>query len=97
MDDDNNVLLERSYVESLMSQMTEDEKVQALAKFMGYGKIPPSIEEFILNDYYLGKIFNPKLPNGLYPYWLKVLKRIFPNPVQTRYPYVSLGGKYCAS
>lgn len=72
--------------------LTEDDELILLAKLMGYEKMPPTIEEFVCNDYYLGKVFNPKLPNGLYPYWMDVLKKIFPNPIICRYPYLSLGG-----
>lgn len=82
----------QSYVESIMSALTEKQQVEMLAKFMGYGKIPPTIREFIENDYYLGKVFNPKLPNGLYPYWMDVLEEVFPNPIIVKHPYISLGG-----
>lgn len=82
----------QSYVESMMGALSEDQKIEILAKFMGYGKIPPTIEEFVCNDYYLGKVFNPKLPNGLYPYWMDVLKKVFPDPITCRYPFISLGG-----
>lgn len=92
-----NSITSQSYVESMMSALTENQQVEILAKFMGYEKIPPPIEDFICNDYYLGKVFNPNLPNGLYPYWMDILKQVFPNPVICRYPYISLGGKYCAS
>lgn len=85
-------LTTQSYVQSMMDALTEEQQVEMLAKFMGYGKIPPTIEEFVCNDYYLGKVFSPKLPNGLYPYWMDKLKEIFPNPVICRYPYLSLGG-----
>ena len=82
----------QSYVESIMSALTEKQQVEMLAKFMGYGKIPPTIREFIENDYNLGKVFNPKLPNGLYPYWMDVLEEVFPNPIIVKHPYISLGG-----
>lgn len=93
MNESNNDIVSQSYVEAMMNSMTEDQKVLALAKLMGYGKLPPTVEEFICDDYYLGKVFNPKLPNGLYPYWMDVLKKIFPNPIICRYPYISLGGR----
>lgn len=89
---DNTSITNQSYVQSMMDAMTEEQQVEMLAKFMGYGKIPPTVEEFVCNDYYLGKVFSPKLPNGLYPYWMKKLKEIFPNPVICKYPYISLGG-----
>ena len=88
---DNNITTQ-SYVDSMMMSMSETQKIEALARFMGYGKIPPTIREFIYNDYYLGKVFNPNLPNGLYPYWMKILEDIFPNPIVCKYPYISLGG-----
>ena len=44
----------------------------------GYSEPPPSIIEFISNDYYLGKSFN----NGktIYKYWLETLVKMFPTP-----------------
>jgi hypothetical protein len=59
---------------------------------MKYRVVPPDIETFVNDDYYLGKIFGTKLPNGLFQYWMDVLKEIYPTPIICRYPYVSLGG-----
>lgn len=74
------------------SGLTDDDMLLILAKYMGYKKMPPTIDEFISNEYYLGKIVGPHLPNGIYPYWMDVLRKIFPNPIICRYPYISLGG-----
>ena len=40
-----------------------------------YDEIPVSIDEFLENDYYLGKVYN----NGknIYPYWRKFLHNFF--------------------
>jgi len=44
----------------------------------GYSEPPPTIIEFICDDYYLGKTFN----NGksIYKYWLETLVKMFPTP-----------------
>lgn len=73
-------------------QLTNDQKVLATAKVMKYRVVPPDIETFVNDDYYLGDIFGTKKSNGLYSYWMDVLKEIYPTPVICRYPYVSLGG-----
>jgi len=48
------------------------------AKFNEYIETPPTITEFISNDYYLGKSLN----NGkvIFPFWKKKLVQIFPTP-----------------
>lgn len=74
---------------STLDNLSSDQALQIQAKILGYAKMPPSIEEFIESDYYLGKIFG----NGkLYPYWKEVLKKIYPTPIHTRYPFVIYTG-----
>lgn len=54
--------------------------------YSDYKEIPVDIETFITDDNYLGKAW--KDANGklkLYPFWLKTLKKIFPNNIETAY------------
>lgn len=61
-----------------------------------YETQPVSIEEFITNPIYLGNSFPPNknLPNevGFYPYWLDVLKEIYPSTVYSPYYIIFLRG-----
>lgn len=54
--------------------------------YSDYKEIPVDIETFLTDDNYLGKAW--KDANGkskLYPFWLDVLKEIFPNNIDTAY------------
>jgi len=46
------------------------------AKTNGYEEIPPTIIEFINDDYYLGQSFK----SSLFPFWKKKLVEIYPTP-----------------
>lgn len=77
-----------SDIDKLIDMLPEDEKVLILSKILGYERVPSDIESFINDDYYLGR----SMRDTLYPFWMDELKKIFPNPVITRHPYISLGG-----
>jgi Dephospho-CoA kinase len=66
-----------------------DTQMRAVAKIIGYKRMPPSIEEFIESPYYLGKVFGK---GKLFPYWKKILKDIFPSPIHTKYLIITLTG-----
>lgn len=72
-----------------IDKLSKDEAIKLQAKLLGYRKLPPSIEEFIESDYYLGRVFGNK---KLYPYWKEKLLQIYPTPIHTDYPYVILTG-----
>lgn len=69
-----------STYEIVKTMTKEDTKklYDTYSKLGGYSETPPTIEEFITNDFYLGK----SLDNGraVYPYWKKILVDIFPTP-----------------
>lgn len=55
-------------------------------KYAEYKEIPVDIETFLTDDRYLGKAWKDSQGKSkLYPFWLKVLKDIFPNNVDTNY------------
>lgn len=56
----------------------------ALAKVLGYKKMPPDIIEFIEDPFYLGKSVE------VFPFWKEKLKEIYPTPIHTSTPYLSL-------
>ena len=61
-----------------------------------YETQPVSIEEFVTNLDYLGNSFpiNKDIPGnvGFYPYWLDILKQIYPSPVYSPYYIIFLRG-----
>nr|DAT14414.1 MAG TPA: terminase [Bacteriophage sp.] len=52
-----------------------------------YSKTPPTIDEFLDDNYYLGVI-----GKTIFPFWREKLREIFPTPVHTKYPIVILSG-----
>lgn len=59
-------------------------ELTALAKVLGYKKMPPDIIEFIENPFYLGKSIE------VFPFWKEKLKEIYPTPIHTATPFISL-------
>jgi hypothetical protein len=68
--------------------LTNKEKLLVAAKIRGMSHMPVDIETFIKDPYYLGE----SVGKTLFPFWLDKLKQIYPNPIMTKYPYISLGG-----
>lgn len=55
-------------------------------KYAEYNEIPVDIETFITNDLYLGQAWKDATGKlKLYPFWLDVLKELFPTNVDTNY------------
>jgi len=73
----------------MSQELNYEQKLQAAAKIIGYSKMPPSIEEFIEDEYYLGETFGD---GKLYPYWKEKLVELFPTPIHTAYTYIVLTG-----
>jgi len=59
-----------------------------LALMSGFAEKVPTIEEFIMDPYYLGK----SLGDGLYPIWLEAAKEVFPTPYNSPYQEIILSG-----
>jgi hypothetical protein len=59
-----------------------------LSKLIGYTSMPPTIEEFIFDDYYCGRFFGDKV----FKHWVNMLYNIFPDPIHQPYPYLCLTG-----
>lgn len=70
-----------------IENMSDDSKIEILAKFIGYKSIPPTIDQFLDDDYYLGKI-----GKTLFPFWREKLRLIYPTAIHTRYPIVVFKG-----
>lgn len=59
-----------------------------IAKKAGFKEEVPTIEQFIDDPYYLGKV----LGDGLYPIWREAAKKLYPNPYHSPYDEVILSG-----
>lgn len=56
----------------------------ALAQVLGYKRLPPDIDEFLDDPYYLGKSVQ------VFPFWREKLREIYPTPIHTTTPFISL-------
>lgn len=80
--DDKSINLEKE----LVSRLTPEQKILYLSKRIGFNSLPPTIDEVINSDQFLGNQLN------IYPYWQERLKEVFPNPVFTSHTYLVVGG-----
>lgn len=77
-----------SSFQEMLSKYPKQYVYDAFAEKAGFIKTPASIEDFILDKYYLGNC----LPEGLRKCWVDVLKDIYPNPFFSPYSEVILTG-----
>lgn len=76
-------------LEDQVSKLSETEQYELLAYLEDYIKVPVTIDEFIDNDYYAGKV----LGNGrVYPYWREWLRKIYPNQFYSPYTEICCTG-----
>lgn len=74
-----------------LALLSFDQQIIAAAKILGYKSLPPSIEQFITDPYYLGGVCE-----NLFPFWRDKLKEIYPTPIHNAHPLVVLrGGTGC--
>ena len=79
---------ERELAISILKEISEKGKSEKLdeLKYSEYKEIPVDIETFLTDDRYLGKPWKDSFGNSkVYPFWMKVLKEIFPNNTDTAY------------
>ena len=70
-----------------LEELSDDSKIDILSKLLGYAKIPPTIDEFLDDSYYLGNI-----GKTIFPFWREKLRLIFPTPIHTKYPIIVFKG-----
>jgi len=75
-------------IEPYVSQLDLDDLCNLYASLSNYDNPPVTIDEFLDGDKYLGNYFQ----GGLFPYWRKVLREIYPNPFYSPYYLVNLRG-----
>ena len=77
---------ERAYVLNILKEMNETgtSKLYDDIIYNDYNEIPVDIETFLQDDRYLGKAWHDASGNSkIYPYWMSVLKELFPNNTET--------------
>lgn len=94
MDRENNALknssVDKQSIEKLVELHGKEYLYNSLYPLLGYKERVPTIDEFIESDDYLGGItYNGK---GIYPYWRKLLRDIFPTPYNSPYTTIMFRG-----
>lgn len=72
----------------LVSSHGVESSMRVLAHMSGYEDVPPTITQFIDDDYYLGSV----LSKTIYPVWYNALQEIFPNPFYSQYLEIIVTG-----
>lgn len=79
---------ERAAVLSILNEYAQDGKSKQFEDILysEYSEVPVDIETFLTDDRYVGVAWKDKRGvSKLYPYWLDVLKKLFPNNTETAY------------
>lgn len=84
--------LENIDLRTQYSKLTEEEKLKVFCKLKGYTHLPPTIERLYSDSYYLGGAQFFDQGNSIFEFWKDTLKKIFPSPVLTKYPFLVLSG-----
>lgn len=86
---------ELKYALEIISQFSKEGKSDVLdkLKYEDYREIPVDIETFLHDPYYLGKaLINDEGKFTVFPYWERLLKKLFPNNLDTAYNTLILSG-----
>lgn len=63
-----------------LKKLTPEQRKLMKARLLGYtAGLPPSIDEFIESDFFMGRSWK----NMLYPYWRQILRDIYPDEITT--------------
>lgn len=76
-------------LENQLAKLSRQEQCELLAYLEDYSKVPVTIDEFIDNEYYAGKILGG---DRVYPYWREWLRKIYPNQFYSPYIEVCVTG-----
>lgn len=77
---------ERDYVQKILKEFEEEGISKSYSKLItdDYKEVPVDIETFVTDDNYLGRAWKDSSGNlKLYPFWLDILKQLFPDNVTT--------------
>ena len=78
---------EKKYVMSILKDMDNGQsKSFNDLMYEDYDEVPVSIETFVTDDNYMGQAWKDGEGNlKLYPFWLDILKKLFPTNIDTNY------------
>lgn len=79
-------------IEQQFTKLTDREKLSIGASLLGMDHIPVDWLTFLCDDYFLG---NPQITNHgnqVFNSWKEWGQKIYPTPILTKYPWISLGG-----
>ena len=79
---------EKNYVLQILKEFEKEGKSDSFNNiiFDDYKEIPVDIETFLTDDNYLGKAWKDSTGKlKIYPFWMDILKKLFPNNVDTNY------------
>lgn len=68
--------------------LSKNDTLLLMSKIIGYRYMPPTIDEFIEDDYYCGRF----LGKHVFNHWREFLRQIFPDPIRSPFPYICLTG-----
>jgi hypothetical protein len=85
-----NSILGGAALSDSINTLSPDDLLLLEAKLIGMRQLPPTIDEFIEDDYFIGSTTD----NGkaIYPRWRQFLRELYPDPIHTTHNVVSLGG-----
>lgn len=86
---------ERKIALEILEQFSKDGKSDKFNDllYQDYEEIPVDVETFLRDPQYLGKgLINEEGKFTVFPYWVKVLKDIFPTNIDTAYNTLALSG-----
>jgi len=75
-------------IEKILSNLTPSQELLLLSKIIGFKKIPPTVDQILDDEYYLGKVIG----KNIYPIWRERLKEIYPDPIRTSCLFVIAKG-----
>lgn len=84
--------LEGVDIRTQYTRLTEDEKVMVFLKIKGFTNRPPTIERLYSDDFYLGGTEFFQGGDIIFPFWKEGLKKICPNEITTKFPFLCLSG-----
>lgn len=75
---------------SNLSNYSHEDKLLLEARLIGMRDLPPTIDQFIEDDYYIG--LSTKGGRAIYPKWREFLRELYPDPIHTSTNVVALSG-----
>ena len=66
-------------------ELSYDDIIKQASELAGYEKIPPSIDELLTNEYWLGPIIHK-----IFPFWQEQLRILYDTPISSKYQFVAM-------